>query len=171
MAPIAKQVHARGQKFGLYLNPGVAPAAVKFKTPIENTNCTADEIALRDHTGTPLRGNPFGDGYAIDWSHRCAKSYVVSFANYMVHDLGIDFLKMDAVAPGSANQNATDWPEPPYNIYGNSRDIQEWSEALEATGKDVWLAISWARQCNSTTEVLSRIHPKPHGFLNQFLVL
>lgn len=44
------------------------------------------------------------------------------------------------------------WPEPPYNTYDNSRDIAEWSTALEATGRDVWLAISWEIDPNYASE-------------------
>lgn len=118
---------------------------MKQRTPIQGTNCTADQIALRDPEGGTgfVRANPFGDGYGIDWDHRCARAYVQSCANLLAVDYAIDFLKIDAVSPGSAKNNATDWPEPPYNAYDNSRDITEWSAALEATGRDVWLAISW----------------------------
>eukprot|EP01051_Picozoa_sp_SAG22_P013826 SAG22_NODE_1597_length_4035_cov_2.376270_2_plen_80_part_00 len=38
MASVAAAVRARGQKFGLYINPGVAVAAVKYKTMVEGTN-------------------------------------------------------------------------------------------------------------------------------------
>ena len=34
------------------INPGVPPAAVQYKTPVEGTNCTADEIALRGQGGS-----------------------------------------------------------------------------------------------------------------------
>lgn len=87
-----------------------------------------------------------GDGFAIDWagsSVECARAYIRSFAQLLAVDLDIDFLKIDAVAPGSAAGNATSWPVPPYNSYDNSRYVSEFSAALEATGKPVWLAISW----------------------------
>ena len=86
------------------------PAAVKQRSPIQGTNCTADLIALRDPKSSTgyVRANPFGDGYAINWSHRCAKAYVQSCANLLAIDYEIDFLKIDAVSPGSANNNATD---------------------------------------------------------------
>lgn len=103
MAAVSDVIRSRGQKFGLYVNPGVAVAAVKQKTKVEGTNCTADQIALYDANGEPVRGNPFGDCYAIDWDgphSACARSYIQSFANHLVLDLGIDFLKIDAVTPG-----------------------------------------------------------------------
>ena len=104
-----------------------------------------DQIVLHDTSGQPVRGNPFGDGFAINWdgAYDCARAYVQSCVNLLVHTYDIDFLKMDAVTPGSGKNNATNWPIPPYNKYDNSRDVKEWSEALERTGKDVWLAISW----------------------------
>ena len=78
------------------INPGVLPAAVKQRSPIQGTNCTADLIALHDPKSSTgfVRANPFGDGYAIDWSHRCAKAYVQSCANLLAIDYGIDFLKI-----------------------------------------------------------------------------
>jgi alpha-galactosidase len=60
----------------------------------------------------------------------------------------------DAGAPGSAKGNATDWPVP-YNTVDNSRDVAEWSRALEQTGKDVWLAISWEIDPDFASEFVS----------------
>ena len=127
------------------MNPGVPGAAYRWRSKIENTNCSVDQIVLHDTSGQPARGNPFGDGFAINWdgAYDCARAYVQSCVNLLVHTYDIDFLKMDAVTPGSGKNNATNWPIPPYNKYDNSRDVKEWSEALERTGKDVWLAISW----------------------------
>lgn len=51
-------------QFGIYLNPGVAVAAVKQATPIKGgvDGCTAADIAINPHTGTYARlvfnGNP-----------------------------------------------------------------------------------------------------------------
>jgi hypothetical protein len=129
---IADAVHARGQKFGIYLNPGVAVAAVKQATPIEGTNCTAADIAETPWTG----GNVFWDTYKINFSSPCAIPYIQSFANLLALDWTVDFLKMDAVSPGSDNSNVS--------AYDNRQDIAAWSAALEATGRDVWLTISWA---------------------------
>lgn len=161
MKVVADAVHARNQLFGLYINPGVAVAAVKQQTLIEGApvpNCTADQIAVKPLVG----GNTFWDCYKINWTHPCAMAYITSFANHLVADIGIDFLKIDAVSPGSGtdstarirSRNAANAPPAPplagtaadeeegYH-YDNHLDVAAWSKALAATGRDVWVAISW----------------------------
>lgn len=129
---VADAVHARGQKFGIYLNPGVAVAAVKQATPVEGTNCSAVDVAAHPYVG----GNVFWDTYKINYSSSCATAYIQSFANLLALDWTVDFLKLDAVSPGSDNNNASQ--------YDSREDVAAWSAALEATGRDVWLTISWA---------------------------
>ena len=48
IAKVSRAVKSMGLRFGLYINPGVAVAAVKKATPIENTTCTAADIAVSD---------------------------------------------------------------------------------------------------------------------------
>lgn len=134
MAAVAAHVHANGQLFGLYLNPGVAVNAVKAGKPIEGCAGTAADIALLPHTG----GNTFWDCYAINWTHPCAQAYVDSEARQLAA-WGVDFLKMDAVSPGSDVS-----PAPPAaGAIDNRPDIAAWSSALEASGRQIWLTISW----------------------------
>ena len=133
MEPIGDYIHANGQLFGIYLNPGVAVAAVKQKSPIENTSCTADQIAWYPLTG----GNTFGDTYRVNFSHPCAQPYFDSFARLLA-SWGVDFLKLDAVSPGS------DVNTPPASGgIDNRPDIAAWSAALEKTGRDIWFTLSW----------------------------
>jgi alpha-galactosidase len=131
MRAIADAVHARGQKLGLYLNPGVAVAAAKQATPVRNGTggCTGADIAVKPFTG----GNTFWDAYKMNYSHPCALPYVQSLADLIAIEYGADLLKIDAVSPGSDT-----------DAYDSREDIAMWSAALEATGKDVWLTISWA---------------------------
>jgi hypothetical protein len=131
---VADAVHARGQKLGIYVNPGVAVAAVKQATPIEGgiDGCTAADIAVTPWTG----GNTFWDCYSINWTHPCAYPYIASFASYLANNFTVDFLKLDAVSPGSD----IDTPAP----YDNRPDVAAWSAALAATGRPIWLTLSWA---------------------------
>lgn len=133
IVPVSTYIHNHNQQLGMYINPGVAVAAVKQQKPILNgiNNCTAADIAIYPYTG----GNQFWDCYKINYSHPCASLYVQSQANLFA-SWDIDFLKIDAVSPGS------DINDP--NKYDNREDIQQWSQALERTGKDIWLTISWA---------------------------
>jgi len=120
-------VHHNGQKIGIYLNPGLAKAAVNKNTPVEGTNCRALDIAHH-----PLvNGNQFGDTYKINYSHPCAQAYTDSFARLLV-SWGVDFLKLDAVGPGSDALQ-----------YDTREDVRSWHLAFQKTGKEVWLELSW----------------------------
>jgi hypothetical protein len=134
MAAVAAHVHANGQLFGIYLNPGVAVNAVKAAKPIEGCAATAADIAVFPRTG----GNTFGDCYAINWSNPCAQAYIDSEARQLAM-WGVDFLKLDAVSPGSDVSPAPPAP----GAIDNRPDIAAWSSALEASGRDIWLTISW----------------------------
>lgn len=62
MGPVAAAVHGRGQRFGLYVNPGVAVAAVKTRSPIEGTNCTAADIAIQPYVHACFLVTAGGEG-------------------------------------------------------------------------------------------------------------
>lgn len=124
---VASYVHNNNQRIGIYLNPGIAKAAVNQNTPILNTTCHAKDIALM-----PLQnGNVFGDTYAVNFSHPCAQPYFDSFAAQLA-EWGVDFLKLDAVSPGSDSTS-----------YDNRPDVEAWAKALVNSGRDIWFTISW----------------------------
>ena len=126
-ADVARTVHARAQKIGIYLNPGIARAAVAQNTPIEGTQCRAADIAFR-----PLQnGNVFGDCYRVNFSHPCAQAYFDSFARLLAR-WQVDLLKLDAVSPGSGSATID-----------NRADVAAWGKALRASGRDIWLVVSW----------------------------
>ena len=128
MRAICDHVHANNQLCGIYANPGVLVAAVKQKTPIMNASgCTADDIAWKPLT----KGNTFGDMYRVNFSHPCAQTYYNSMGAQFA-DFGVDFVKLDAVSPGSDDATVD-----------NRLDVAAWSKALERTGRDIWLTISW----------------------------
>jgi len=108
------------------LNPGIAKAAVDQNKPIEGTNCHGKDIAY-----SPLQnGNTFGDTYRINFTHPCAQDYLDSFARLLV-SWGVDFLKLDAVSPGSGRTDIDNRP-----------DVKSWSEALKKAGS-IYFMISW----------------------------
>jgi len=128
MEPIIAHAHANGQKLGLYINPGLPKAAVTKNTKIEGTDCHARDIVVM-----PLEnGNVFGDTWKIDFSKECAMAWVLSEAK-MFAEWGVDFLKMDAVSPGSWNNNIDCKP-----------DVQAWAMALNQTGRPIWFELSWS---------------------------
>mmetsp|Transcript_9162 Transcript_9162/g.27076 ORF Transcript_9162/g.27076 Transcript_9162/m.27076 type:complete len:363 (+) Transcript_9162:840-1928(+) len=129
MRRLADTLHSRGQKLGLYLNPGLPKAAVRAASPVlDSPGCTAAAAAAR-----PLRpANRFGNAFALNWSSPCAAAYVRSVAHQFSAELRADLLKLDAVSPGS------EW-------HGdNARFVAALSRALEATGRTVWVSLSWS---------------------------
>ena len=128
---VGERVRANGQHLGLYLNPGVPVAAVEQRTPVlGHPECTAADIAF-----LPLSpANTFWDCRRINFSHPCAQPFVDSQA-LLLAQWGCDFLKIDAVSPGS--------DVVPSAGIDNRPDIAAWTRALERSGRDIWLTISW----------------------------
>jgi hypothetical protein len=131
MAPVVAAIHAAGLKAGIYVNPGVPPAAVHAGTPVRGGagNCTAADIAVRPLTGA----NRFWDGYAVNWTHPCAGAWAASAAALFAEEWGFDAVKIDAVSPGSDT-----------TAYDNRVDVAAWSSYLAASGRPVWVSLSWA---------------------------
>jgi hypothetical protein len=130
-AAVGARARANGQRLGVYLNPGVAVAAVNQATPVlggPGGACTAADIVWR-----PIApGNTFWDTRRINFSHPCAQAYVDSQVALLVAE-GVGFLKMDAVSPGSDDATGID----------NRADVAAFSDAISRLGADIWLTISW----------------------------
>jgi hypothetical protein len=125
---VIDHVHKNGQKFGLYLIPGLSKQAYEDDLPIFGTSCTMQDIAAQ-----PLKqGDFWGFTYKIDFSNPCAQSYIDSIAD-LLHEWGVDFVKFDSVTPGSGI----------YDLSMDARDdVKAWSQALSRHG--IWLELSWA---------------------------
>jgi alpha-galactosidase len=128
-------IHQNGQKGGIYWIPGVEQPAVEANAPILGT-----PYHIQDILAVPYRaGNAFGgDGtspyhYKIDFTKPGAQEYIDSvvalFASW-----GVDFIKLDAVTPGSYNDD--------FRI-DNRADVAAWSTAIERSGRPIWLTVSW----------------------------
>jgi alpha-galactosidase len=61
---VANYVHSLGEKFGIYVTPGISDQAVAENTPIEGTSYTADEIA----DGASEKNYNCGGMQGIDYS-------------------------------------------------------------------------------------------------------
>lgn len=128
-------IHQNGQKAGIYWIPGVEEPAVTANSPILGTPYHIQDILTVPYTA----GNAFGSSgtspyhYKIDFSKPGAQAYIDSvvalFASW-----GVDFIKLDAVTPGSYNDNL--------NI-DNRDDVAAWSKAIANSGRPIWLTISW----------------------------
>jgi alpha-galactosidase len=127
---MVKHIHANGQKIGIYLNPGISGTAVQQNLPIYGTNYHAQDIVVMPLTSA----NAFGDADKIDYTKPGAQEYINSLINLFA-SWGVDFIKLDAVTPGSYNDNL--------NI-NNIPDVQAMSKAIALNGRPIWLTLSWA---------------------------
>lgn len=125
IAPVARYVHQRGLKFGIYVVPGIPKAAVDADLPIYGTPYHAADIA---DTTTP--GNTLGDSWRIDFTKPGAREYVQSYADLFA-SWGVDYIKMDFVGPGGGNNPAD-----------NTEDIRQWRAALDRTHRPIHLELS-----------------------------
>ena len=139
IAAVAKYVHQRGLKFGIYVTSGIPVAAVNQNTPIEGTPYHAQDIANTSKYQNNWGG--FGNVmYYIDYSKPGAQAFLNSWADLFA-SWGVDFLKIDAVG---------DW---------NQQDVQAWSDALRQSGRPIvfdlsnWLDINnisfWRQYSNA----------------------
>ncbi len=125
MKAVGDYVHGLGEKFGMYLTPGIPVAAYQQNTPIEGTAFHARDI-VSDTSSHEINYN-FGNNrmYYIDYAKNpeAAQAYLDSWANQLA-SFGVDFLKIDGVGT---------WDVP---------DVQHWSQALNRTGRPIHLALS-----------------------------
>jgi alpha-galactosidase len=125
-----RHIHANGQKVGIYLNPGLSKTAVQQNLPIYGTSYHAQDIAALPITNA----NVFGDADKIDYTKPGAQAYINSMIDLFA-SWGIDFIKLDAVSPGSYSDNL--------NI-NTIPDVQAMSQAIAQSGSKIWLTVSWA---------------------------
>ncbi|WP_245536482.1 alpha-galactosidase D [Terriglobus saanensis] len=128
-------IHANGQKAGIYWIPGIEQPAVDGNYPILGTPYHTQDIVVKPLTaGNAFGGaspNPYHDkiDFSKPGSHEYIDSVVALFASW-----GFDFIKLDAVTPGSYSDDLS---------IDNREDVAAWSNAIAKTGKPIWLTISW----------------------------
>jgi alpha galactosidase A-like protein/alpha galactosidase C-like protein/carbohydrate binding protein with CBM6 domain len=127
LEPVSQYVHKLGLKLGVYLYPGIPIPAVQQNTPIPGTPYHAQDII----DGTSAYGNTFENTYPIDYSKPGAQQYIDDWADWLASQ-GVDYVKLDAVSPGSDTTS-----------YNTMADVRAWREALDQTGRKIWLEISW----------------------------
>lgn len=130
---VIDHVHANGQKFGLYLIPGISPEVYEKAYPIAGApGCTTKDIVKQ-----PLQQADYWKiGYRIDFSNPCAQKYVDSVADQLA-SWGVNFLKFDSVTPGSGISDLS---------LDARDDVAAWSKALKRHG--IWFELSWALDIN-----------------------
>jgi alpha-galactosidase len=126
---VIDHVHANGQKFGLYMIPGISPDIYNANLPIAGApGCTTHDIAAQ-----PLaQADYWKIGYKIDFSNPCSQKYIDSVVDLLA-SWGVNFVKFDSVTPGSGISNLS---------LDARDDVAAWSKALKA--HNIWFELSWA---------------------------
>ena len=128
-------IHANGQKGGIYWIPGIEQPAVDGNFPILGTLYTTQQIVAiplaQGNTFAAPPPNPFHD--KIDFTKPGAQEYINSIVDLFA-SWGIDFIKLDAVAPGSDVDSLAIDDRP---------DVEAWSKAIAQSGRPIWLTVSW----------------------------
>src|SRR5690606_18676816 len=121
---LIEYVHNKGQKFGLYMIPGLSPQAYDQNLPVYGAEgCYMQDIALK-----PISHADYWDlTYKIDYSNPCAQLYIDSIVD-MIADWGVDFVKFDSVTPGSGISDLS---------LDARNDVKAWSQALAR--HNIWL--------------------------------
>ncbi|MFD0331794.1 RICIN domain-containing protein [Streptacidiphilus monticola] len=125
MGAVGSYVHGLGEKFGMYLTPGVPVAAYQQNTPIQGTSWHARDIV--SNTSSYETNYNFGSGsmYYIDYAKNpaAAQAFLNSWADQLA-SYGVDYVKIDGVG---------DW---------DPADVQHWSQALNQAGRPIHLELS-----------------------------
>lgn len=132
---LVDHIHANGQQAGIYWIPGIEQPAVDGNYPILGTSYTTKQIvAMPLAQGNTFAGalpNPYHD--KIDFTKPGAQAYINSVVDLFA-SWGIDFIKLDGVAPGSdVDSTAVD----------DRPDVEAWSEAIAQSGRPIWFTVSW----------------------------
>lgn len=133
---LVAHIHQNGQKAGIYWIPGVEEPAVAANYPILGTPYHIQDILTVPYTA----GNAFGGAgtspyhYKIDFTKPGAQQYINSVVDLFA-SWGIDFIKLDAVTPGSYVDNTS---------IDNRADVAAWASAIKQNSHPMWFTISWA---------------------------
>jgi len=129
MKAMADLAHSKGLKFGVYLIPGVDHSAYDQNLQVKGTNYRFKDFVL------PQDANAFGGSrYKIDFTKPGAQEYIDSVVELLA-EWGVDFLKLDAIVPGSIVTGSNIDARP---------DVIAWHKAIEKVGRPIWLTLSWA---------------------------
>ncbi|GAA3570391.1 glycoside hydrolase family 27 protein [Kribbella ginsengisoli] len=116
---IASYIHGKGLKAGIYMAAGLEQEAYNKSAPIAGTSCTVRDIVVLPLTPT----NKWGGNWKVDYSKPCAQPYFNSIIDKYA-SWGVDFLKVDGVTAD------------------NVPDIQAISQAIDQSGRSIWLTAS-----------------------------
>jgi alpha-galactosidase len=135
MKALVDHIHANGQKAGIYWIPGIEQPAVDGNYPILGTSYHTQEIVVMPLAKGNAFAGPLPDPYhdKIDFTKPGAQEYINSVVDLFA-SWGIDFIKLDAVTPGSYSNDLS---------IDNRADVKAWSQAIAQSGRPIWFTISW----------------------------
>lgn len=144
MRGTAAYIHRNGQKAGIYWTPGVPKVLATANPQILNTPYHVQDILVVPYTD----GNGFRSSYKIDFTKPGAREYVDSMVKLFA-SWGFDFIKLDGVTPGSSFSFGPPPPGvpatcPQNTCIDNTQDVKAWHEAIEMSGRRIWLNLSWS---------------------------
>lgn len=126
---VIDHVHANGQKFGVYMIPGISPALYEKSLPILGApGCTTHDIVKQP----TQQADYWKIGYRLDFANPCSQKYIDSIADLFAA-WGVNFVKFDSVTPGSGISDLS---------LDARDDVAAWSQALKA--RKIWFELSWA---------------------------
>lgn len=138
MANLGSYIHSLGEKFGMYLTPGIPVAAYNQNTPIAGTSYHARDIV--SNTSSTETNYNYGGGrmYYIDYAKNptAAQAFLNSWADELA-GYGIDYVKIDGIAANDGDTEAV-------------ADVQHWSQALNQSGRTIHLELSNSLDLSST---------------------
>jgi alpha-galactosidase len=134
ISALITHIHQNGQKAGIYWRPGIAREVVLSNPLIAgSTHYVKDILAVPNAPGNAFAASDSTaslSNFKIDFSTSAAQLYVQSLVNLFA-SWGVDYIRLDGVAPGSGVLTVD-----------NQQEIQAWSEAIGKSGRSIWLTVS-----------------------------
>jgi alpha-galactosidase len=131
---LISHIHQNGQKAGIYWRPGVAQEVVQSNPLIlGSTGYVKDILAVPNAPGNAFAASDATTSLSnlkIDFSTPAAQLYVESIVNQFA-SWGVDYIRLDGVAPGSGVLTVD-----------NQQEVQAWAHAISKAGRPMWLTVS-----------------------------
>ena len=131
---LIEHIHQNGQKAGIYWRPGVSRDVVQSNPVIAgSTYHVKDILAVPNAPGNAFAAADPATALSnlkIDLTQSAAQLYVASIVNLFA-SWGVDYIRLDGVAPGSGVLTVD-----------NQQEIQAWAAAIGKAGRPMWLTVS-----------------------------
>ncbi|AEU36629.1 alpha-galactosidase D [Granulicella mallensis] len=134
ISALISHIHQNGQKAGIYWRPGAAQEVVQSNPLISGgTQYVKDILAVPHAPGNAFAASDATTSLSnlkIDFSQSAAQLYVESIVNLFA-SWGVDYIRLDGVAPGSGVLTVD-----------NQEEVQAWAQAISKSGRPMWLTVS-----------------------------